>query len=62
MAFDPTYPEIDMSQFQDCNWKSFYGEVKEPILEVAPVPRGKDVDLKMYMDADHAGDQVTRRS
>jgi hypothetical protein len=28
----------------------------------APVPRGKDVDIRLYVDLDHAGEKVTRRS
>ena len=62
MVFDPTYPEIDKSQFQEHDWKSFYGDVKEPIPVDAPEPRGKEVDLRLYVDSDHAGDERTRRS
>jgi hypothetical protein len=28
----------------------------------APIPRGKDVDLRLFVDSDHAGEQFTRRS
>ena len=28
----------------------------------APDPRGKSVDLSMWVDSDHAGDKLTRRS
>ena len=28
----------------------------------APDPRVKSVDLRMWVDSDHAGDKVTRRS
>ena len=38
MVFDPTYPEIDMSQFKECDWRSFYGNVKEAIPSNAPPP------------------------
>ena len=31
LVFDPLYPDIDMSTFQQHDWKSFYGEVKEAI-------------------------------
>ena len=62
MVFDPTYPEIDMSQFKQCDWKSFYPHAKEAIPGNAPEPRGKDVDLRFFVDSDHAGDTVTRRS
>jgi hypothetical protein len=62
MVFDPTYPSIDMSDFKQCDWKNFYGNVKEAIPPDAPEPRGKDVDLRLYCDSDHAGEKLTRRS
>ena len=62
IAFDPTYPDIDMSAFKECDWKAFYGDVQEAIPPNAPQPRGKDVDLRLYVDSDHAGDKRTRRS
>jgi len=62
MVFDPTYPTIDMSQFKECEWKTFYASAKEAIPGNAPEPRGKEVDLRLYVDSDHAGDTVTRRS
>ena len=62
MVFDPTYPEIDMSVFKECDWKEFYGEVSEAIPPNAPEPHGKEVDLQLFIDLDHAGDQLTRRS
>jgi hypothetical protein len=61
-VFDPTYPTIDHSKFQDHDWKSFYGDVKEPKPIDAPEPRGKAVDIRMFVDADHAGDKRVRRS
>jgi len=62
MAFDPTYPVIDMSGFKECDWKNFYGNAKEAKPHNAPEPRGKEVDLRLYVDSDHAGDPLTRRS
>ena len=62
MCFDPTYPEIDMSDFKECDWKTFYGDVKEAVPPGAPVVRGKEVDLRLYVDSEHAGEQLTRRS
>ena len=61
VVFDPTYPDIDMTVFKQCDWKHFYGEAVEAIPPNAPEPRGKDIDLRMYCDSDHAGDKVTRR-
>jgi hypothetical protein len=56
MVFDPTYPSIDRSKFIKCNWKEFYGNVQEVIPSNASEPRGKDVDLRLFVDSDHAGD------
>ena len=36
MAFDPTYPVINMSDFKECEWKNFYWKLKEPIPPNAP--------------------------
>jgi hypothetical protein len=62
MVFDPTYPEIDQSLFEHHDWERCYGNVKEAIPIDAPKPRGKCVDIRMHVDADHAGDKKTRRS
>jgi len=39
VVYDPTYPEINDRDFKECEWKSFYGEVKEAIPPNAPVMR-----------------------
>jgi hypothetical protein len=63
LIFDPTYPKIDHTKFKENeDWSNFYGNVKEAIPSNAPKPRGKPVVLRVYVDSDHAGDQVTRRS
>jgi hypothetical protein len=63
MVFDPCYPDIDINDFKtDVDWTEFYGNVEEPIPLDAPVPRGKAVDIRLYVDADFAGDKSTRRS
>ena len=60
---DPSYPDIDHDKFkQDANWTAFYGDVKEAIPVNAPKPLGKDVDLRMFVDSDHAGDKTNRRA
>ena len=41
---------------------NFYGNIKEAIPPDAPEPRGKEVDLWMYVNSDHAGDPKTRCS
>lgn len=61
-VFDPTHPEIDDSVFIRCNWEDMYPDAKELIPPDAPKPQGKDVDLRLFVDSDHAGDSVNRRS
>ncbi len=60
--FDPTYLKIDMRQFSLYNWAKFYGNAEEAIPVDMPEPLGKDVDVRMMCDSDHAGDKRTRCS
>ena len=62
LVLDPTYPLIIDDEFPVYNWTQFYGEVQEPKPSNAPVPRGKEVDCRLFVDSDHAGDQSSRRS
>jgi hypothetical protein len=62
VVFDPTYPAVDMGTFIKTDCKSMYGDVKEMIPSDAPVPRGKEVDLCLFVDSHHDGEQFTRRS
>ena len=48
--------------FQEHDWCGFYGDVKEAIPPNAPEPRGKEVDLRIFVDSDHAGDKLIRQS
>jgi hypothetical protein len=62
LVFGPTYPKIDMGQFPQYNWTKFYGNVKKAITVDIPKPLGKDLDVRMMCDSDHAGDKRTRHS
>ena len=42
--------------------ETFYGDVTEAIPPNAPERRGKYVDLRMWVDSDHTGDKMKRRS
>ena len=62
LFFDPTYPDIDFDTFNNgAEWKKIYCDVTKAIPPNAPYPRGKSVDLRMWVDSDHAGDKVTRK-
>ena len=39
-----------------------YVDVKEAIPSNCPKPLGREVDLRMFVDSDHATDETTRRS
>ena len=63
LFFDLTYPGIDFDTFNDgAEWKTLYGDVTKAIPLNAPDSRVKSVDLRMWVDSDHAGDKITRRS
>ena len=63
LFFDPTCPNIHFDTFNNgAEWKTLYGDVAEAIPLNAPEPRGNSVDLRMWVDSDHAGDKITRRS
>jgi hypothetical protein len=42
--------------------EDFYGDVKEEMPPKMPKPRGKSVKVSCFVDADHAGNLVNRRS
>jgi len=44
------------------DWDDFYPDAKEEIPADAPETRGRSVQINMFVDADHAGDRITRRS
>jgi hypothetical protein len=54
IVFDPTYPVNDIRKFKECDWKAFYGDAREAVPPNAPDPRGKGVDLQLFVDSDHA--------
>jgi hypothetical protein len=63
IVYDPKMPKIDESAFnQDADWSDFYGDVHEELPANMPEPRGNAVTISAFVDADHAGNVVTRRS
>jgi hypothetical protein len=56
-------PKIDESVFNDnTDWTSFYGNVEEELPPKMPEPRGNPVTMSAFVDANHAGNVVTRHS
>ena len=64
MVFDPSEPVIDEAQFEEKNWTtSDFGLYNEEKLQVnMPMPRGLGFVMRSFVDTDHAGDSITRRS
>jgi hypothetical protein len=61
MVFDDTDPEFDGHRFKDCDWSEYFPDAVKAIPKDMPKPRGKAVMYSCFVDADHAGCQVTRR-
>ena len=62
MGFDDTIPSFRCERFVKCYWSKFYPDATEAIPQNIPAPRGKEVVLTCFVDADHAGWRKTRRS
>ena len=43
-------------------WETFYPGIKEDIPSNMPTPKGAPVTISIWVDADHAHDQITRKS
>ena len=63
LAYDFKRPDIDETVFHlNADWKEFYGDVEEELPPNMPEPRGHSVIISAFVDANHAGNVVTRRS
>jgi hypothetical protein len=62
MVFDDSEPNFDESCFQRCDWSEYFPDAKDMIPPDVPEIRGKPVMMTTFVDADHAGCRVTRRS
>ena len=62
LGFDPQHPKIDTGRFHKFDWEDFYKGAEEAIPENMPKPRGHAMSTHCFVDANHAGNKVTRRS
>ena len=70
MPLDPSSFDIDWTprsneaspQERAKGMKDIYTEAEDVIPHDMPRPRGEPVSISVFVDADHAGNQVTRRS
>jgi hypothetical protein len=62
MVFDPTPIRPDLYLFPKEDWSYYaygYESLKEELPGEMPVPHGQSMMMRVFVDADHAGDQVT---
>ena len=62
IVLDAKEPLVDEQRFAPVNWADFYPEAAEAIPPNMPEPLGNPVKVSCFVDADHAGNLVTRRS
>ena len=62
LILNHTQPNIDESVFTNGDWSDFYGNIVEEDPPNMPVPLGNSVIMSCFVDADHGGNKVTRRS
>jgi len=61
LVFDLAYPNINDRRFHEGDWLDFYPEASDKLPPNIPEPRGMPVDITCFVNADHAGNLVTRR-
>ena len=62
LGFDPGHPNIYKSRFHKFYWEDFYRGVEEAIPGNMPKPRGNLMSTHYFVDDNHCGNKVTRRS
>ena len=62
LLFDAGRPHINEKWFKDYDWFDFYRDAEEELPPNMPSSRGLPVTINVFVDADHAGNKVTRRS
>ena len=62
LFFDLKHPNIDERAFKEHDLYEFYRDAKERLPSDSPKPRGNMVSTHCFVDSDHAGDKVMKRS
>jgi hypothetical protein len=63
LAYDSKCPDIDECIFNsNADWKEFYGNVEEALPPNMPKPWGHPVTMSAFVNANHAGNVITRCS
>ncbi len=56
---DPDYPAIQEDRFAKYDWTDFYKYATNLLPPKMPEPRGREMTVHCFVDANHAGDKVT---
>ena len=59
---DPQHMDVDECSFTKYDWTDFYRDANERVPSDMPPPQGHAVSTHCFVDSDHVGDKVTRRS
>ena len=62
IMYAPGKLTVNGSDLPDVNWQEQYPGASEEIPSGMPPPKGTPASITVFVDADHAGDKVTRRS
>ena len=62
VVFNLSYPDVKVDTFLKQDWKCFYGDVKETTPLNIPKPLVNEVVMRCFVDSDHAGEKLRRRS
>ena len=62
LYLDHQHPQVDERSFQSYDWYDFYRYALEAVPGDMSPPRGESVSTHCFVDSDHAGIRVTRRS
>ena len=62
LVFHPSRIHIWQDRFQSNDWQDFYGNDKEELPADMPKPLGEAIQMTAFVDSDHAGNLITRRS
>ena len=62
IVYNTDKPEFSMHQIKEYDWFPLYGEVKDEIHYIMPVPKGKPVVTSGSFDSSHAICLFTKRS
>jgi hypothetical protein len=62
LVLDHRKRDLNSMQWTEYDWHHYYRDAKETICMTNPPPRGKSVQVSLFVDASFASDAVTHKS